>query len=163
MHGADSPIRPATVDDVALIHSFLLKKAEFDRETGAFTGTIATNHDRIRATLFGERPFARVLLAELDGAARGFALFYFRYSSFSGQPNLWLDDLYVDEGARSRGLGDRLMAAVTHVANEHGCSHLAWTAAVQNPRGIAFYQRLGARIVEQTTVQVTFRLPIAAA
>ena len=163
MQGADCRVRPATIDDVSVIHAFIHKKAVFDRETGAFSGTVGTNEERIRATLFGDRPFARVLLAELDGAPRAFALFYFRYSSFSGRPSLWLDDLYVDDGARSRGVGDRLMAVLMHTATEHDCSHLAWTAAVQNPRGIAFYRRLGARIVEQTPVQVTFWWTPAAA
>lgn len=163
MQGAECRVRPATIDDVSVIHAFIQKKAAFDRETGAFSGTLGTTPDRIRATLFGERPFARVLLAELDGDVRGFALFYFRYSSFSGRPSLWLDDLYVDERARSRGAGARLMAVLMHIATEHDCSHLAWTAAVQNPRGIAFYRRLGARIVEQTPVQLTFWWTPAAA
>jgi GNAT superfamily N-acetyltransferase len=153
-------IRAATPSDVDLIHAFIGKKAEFDRTTGAFSGTIATTPARIAKTLFGERAFAHALLADAGGDARGFALFYFRYSSFSGLPSLWLDDLYVDADVRSHGVGARLLDRLRAIAADHGCSHLGWTAAVNNPRGQLFYQRHGATVVARTDAQLTYRLEV---
>jgi GNAT superfamily N-acetyltransferase len=160
MRNDDLDVRDATPDDVPVILAFLGKKAEFDRGCGAFAGTLQTTPARIAATLFGEPRFAHALLADDGGASRGFALYYFRYSSFLGQPSLWLDDLYVDADARSRGIGARLLARLIAIASSHGCSHLAWTASVNNPRGLAFYDRAGATIVSRTEAQVTLRLPI---
>lgn len=153
-------IRPAVPTDAPLLLAYIGKKSEFDRATGAFTGTVRTSCDKIEATLFGEPRFAYALVAEDAGGPRGFALYYFRYSSFAGQPCLWLDDLYVDAGARGHGVGAALLARLVEIARGHGCTHLAWTAAVANPRGIAFYEREGAVIVSRDDKQVTFRLTL---
>ena len=79
----------------------------------------------------------------------GFALYGFRYSSFAGQPSIWLDDLYVNEAVRSRGAGAALMIHIAQVSKNNDCTHLAWNADVRNVRGLSFYRRLGAEIVEQ--------------
>lgn len=150
-------IRTAVRTDAPLLLAYLGKKSEFDRATGAFTGVVHTTRERIEATLFGEPRFAHALVAEGSAGPHGFALYYFRYSSFAGRPSLWLDDLYVDADARSRGVGAALLARLVEIARVHDCTHLAWTAAVANPRGIAFYEREGAAIVSRDDKQVTFR------
>ena len=142
-------IRFATPDDVSLIYQFIKKKAEFDRSVGAYSGTIQTNEDKIRQTIFSDRPFAYVLLAEIYQNAIGFALYGFRYSSFAGQPSIWLDDLYVKSDMRSKGAGALLMSKLQQIAHENSCTHLAWTADARNTRGLKFYHRLGAKIIEQ--------------
>jgi GNAT superfamily N-acetyltransferase len=142
-------IRSATLDDVALIFSFIQKKAEFDRKIGAFSGILQTSEDKIRKTLFGEIPFSYVLFAELSGFEIGFALYGFRCSSFVGQPSIWLDDLYVNEDWRSQGAGAVLMDHLAQIAKENDCTHLAWNADARNTRGLGFYDRLGAEIMEQ--------------
>lgn len=76
-------------------------------------------------------------------------MYGFRYSSFAGQPSIWLDDLYVDEEIRSQGAGTALMEYLAQIAKENDCTHLAWTADARNVRGLSFYQRLGAEITEQ--------------
>ncbi len=141
-------IRSATLDDVSLIFSFIQKKAAFDRNIGAFSGILRVSEDKIRHTLFGPMPFAYVLFAEASGQAIGFALYGFRYSSFAGQPSLWLDDLYVAEDQRSQGAGAGLMAALAQIAEQTNCTHLAWNADARNVRGLAFYRRLGAEIIQ---------------
>jgi GNAT superfamily N-acetyltransferase len=83
------------------------------------------------------------------GRPVGFALYYFRYSSFAGQPSLWLDDLYVDEESRSQGAGAELMRALARTAKDTRCTHIGWTANARNTRGLKFYERLGATITEQ--------------
>ena len=142
-------VRSATPDDVSLIFSFIQKKSEFDRNVGAFSGVLQVSEDKIRKTLFGVIPFSYVLFAEFSGREVGFALYGFRYSSFAGQPSIWLDDLYVDEEMRSQGAGAALMTQLVQIAEENDCTHIAWNADARNTRGLSFYHRLGAEITEQ--------------
>lgn len=142
-------IRDAKPEDVHIIFSFIQKKAEFERQVAAFSGELQVNPEKLRKTLFGARPFSQVLFAESAGTPIGFALYAFHYSSFAGQPSLWLDDLYVDEDQRSRGAGAALMHRLFQVARENDCTHLAWTADARNKRGLEFYSRLSAKIIEQ--------------
>lgn len=142
-------VRTATPNDVSLIFSFIQKKAEFDRNIGAFSGVLQVSEEKIRKTLFSSIPFAYVLFAETLGHPVGFALYEFRYSSFAGQPSLWLDDLYVDEPMRSRGAGATLMHYLAQIAKQNNCTHIAWTADARNIGALKFYQRLGAEITEQ--------------
>lgn len=143
-------IRTATPDDVPLIFAFVKKKADFDRNIGAFSGILQTSEEKIHKTIFATRPFSYVLFAEHADRAVGFALYGFRYSSFAGQPSIWLDDLYVDEGMRSQGAGAALMNYLAQVvAKNNDCTHLAWTVDARNTRGLKFYDRLGAKLTEQ--------------
>ncbi|BAY31736.1 GCN5-related N-acetyltransferase [Nostoc carneum NIES-2107] len=142
-------VRNATPDDVTLIFSFIKKKAEFDRNIGAFSGVLRVSEDKIRHTIFSEIPFAYVLFAESSEREIGFALYGFRYSSFAGQPSIWLDDLYVEEDMRSQGAGAALMSHLAQIAKQNNCTHLAWNADARNTRGLSFYDRLGAEITEQ--------------
>jgi GNAT superfamily N-acetyltransferase len=110
---------------------------------------VQTTIEKIQQTILSDRPFAYVLLAEENQNQIGFALYGFRYSSFVGQPSVWLDDLFVKPDNRSRGVGNLLMNKLRQIAQQHNCNHLAWTADARNIRGLSFYQRLGAEIVEQ--------------
>ena len=142
-------VRVANPDDISLIFSFIQEKSEFDRNMGAFSGSLKTSEGKINATLFGKVPFAYVLFAEDSEHEVGFALYGFRYSSFAGQPSIWLDDLYINENKRSQGAGSTLMEKLAQIAVENNCTHLAWTADARNTRGLSFYNRLGAKITEQ--------------
>jgi GNAT superfamily N-acetyltransferase len=143
-------VRIANPNDIPVIYTFIRKKSEFDRSIGAYSGTIQTSESKIRQTIFRTNPFAYVLLAENSQGIIGFALYGFRYSSFIGQPSIWLDDLYIEEQMRSKGAGALLMLRLQQIAQDNNCTHIAWTADARNTRGIKFYQRLGAKIVEQT-------------
>ncbi|PZO41909.1 MAG: GNAT family N-acetyltransferase [Pseudanabaena frigida] len=147
-------VRAATPDDVSLIFSFIQKKAEFDQNIGAFSGVLQVSEEKIYKTLFGAIPFSYVLFAEMTDCTMqsrevGFALYGFRYSSFAGQPSIWLDDLYVEDKMRSQGAGAALMSQLAQIARENECTHLAWNADARNIRGLHFYSRLGAEITEQ--------------
>lgn len=142
-------IRLANPEDTSLILSFIQKKSEFDRAIGAYSGVLQVTEDKILKTMFGKAPFAYVLFAEKLKQTVGFALYGFRYSSFLGQPSIWLDDLYVKENMRSQGTGLALMTRLKEISQENNCSHLAWTADLRNQRGLNFYYRLGAKIIEQ--------------
>ena len=142
-------VRFAKPEEAALIYQFIRDKAEFDRSFGSCSGTVQTTVEKIQTTIFGARPIAYVLLAEADRDQVGFALYYLRYSSFLGQPSIWLDDLFVNPKLRNQGAGTLLMTKLRQVAKNNNYSHLAWTADARNIKGLRFYRRLGAEIIEQ--------------
>src|SRR5262245_8883386 len=151
-------VREATLADAAEVLAFVRAKAEFDRGLGAFTGELGASEELIRRHLFGPRPFAFALLAGDPGRAVGFALYYFRYSSFRGRPSIWLDDLYVHPPARRLGTGRLLMGRLAEVAAAADCTHIAWVASASNAIGMGFYRRLGATILQQTGDAVTLQI-----
>jgi len=144
-------IRSATRDDVPLILDFIRELAVYERLADAVVATA----DDLRRTLFGERPFAEVLLAELDGEPAGFALFFHNYSTFLGRPGLYLEDLFVRERWRGRGIGLALMRELARLAVARGCGRFEWACLDWNEPAIAFYRRLGAEPQDDWTV---FRL-----
>jgi GNAT superfamily N-acetyltransferase len=154
-------IRFAAPTEVTLIYDFIHYKAEFDRNIGAYSGKVKTTLEKIQQTIFSNQPFAYVLLAEENQDQIGFALYGFRYSSFVGQPSVWLDDLFVKPDNRSKGAGTLLMKKLQQIAQQNSCSHLAWTADARNIRGLSFYQRLGAKIVEQQGHRCLFNWSIS--
>ena len=151
-------VREARADDTAEVLAFVRAKADFDRELGAFSGELGTTEELIRRHLFGPRPFAFALLAGEPGRTVGFALYYFRYSSFRGRPNIWRDDLYVHPLARRQGAGGLLMGRLAEVAAAADCTHIAWVASASNTIGMGFYRRLGATIVHQAGDAVTLQI-----
>src|SRR5262245_47529493 len=151
-------VREATSGDAAEVLAFVRAKAQFDRDLGAFAGDLGTSEELILRHLFGPRPFAFVLLAGEPGRAVGFALYYFRYSSFRGRPSLWLDDLFVYPPARRQGAGALLMGRLAEVAAKADCTHIAWVASASNAIGMGFYRRLGATVVYQDGDSVTLQI-----
>jgi GNAT superfamily N-acetyltransferase len=151
-------VREARMDDTAEVLAFVRAKAHFDRELGVFSGELGTTEELIRRHLFGPRPFAFALLAGEPGRTVGFALYYFRYSSFRGRPSVWLDDLYVHPPARRQGAGSLLMGRLAEVAAAADCTHIAWVASASNAIGMGFYRRLGATVVHQAGDAVTLQI-----
>ena len=154
-------IRSAKSEDAELIYQFICHKAEFDRQMGAYSDKIQTTVTKIQQNLFKNCPFAYVVIAEENTSAIGFALYYFRYSSFAGQPSLWLDDLFINPEMRSNGAGTSLMNRLREIAKDNNCTHLAWTADARNTRGLKFYQRLGAEIGEQKSDRCFFNWKVS--
>jgi len=144
-------IRPATEEDVPLILSFIRELAEYERLRHEVVATEAS----LRETLFGPRPYAEVVIAELEGDPVGFALFFHNYSTFLGRPGLYLEDLYVRPEARGRGIGRRLLAHLAGIARDRGCGRMEWWVLDWNEPAIRFYRSLGARAMDEWTV---FRL-----
>ena len=141
-------IREATKQDAALILSFIRKKAVFDGVPDWVEATEA----KLASELFGTKPVAFVLFAEMEGKAVGFAIYFLTFSSFLARPGIWLDDLYVDESERGRGAGKALLAHLAKIAKERGYGRVEWVTAADNAKGLAFYRRNGARV--QETVRV---------
>ena len=95
---------------------------------------------------------AEVLIGEIDGAPRGFALFFHNFSTFAGKPGIYLEDLFVDPDARGSGLGKALLARLAGLAMERGCARLEWSVLDWNEPAIAFYKSLGAKAMDEWTV-----------
>ncbi len=132
-------VRPAELQDVPTLHGFIGELAEYERLTHEFTAA----PDALARALFGERPVAEALVAELDGAAAGFALCFATYSTFLGRPGLYLEDLYVRRALRGRGVGRALLGAVAGLAVTRGCGRLEWSVLNWNEPAIAVYRQLG--------------------
>ena len=141
-------IRPATPDDaptVALLIRALSRYEKLEHE-------VTMTEDKLRATMFGPRSFAEALLAEEDGKPVGFALFFHNYSTFLAQPGLYLEDLYVHESHRGKGIGKTLLAHLARIAVERNCGRLEWAVLDWNVDAIGFYEQLGAKPNSEWTV-----------
>ena len=148
-------------NDCSLILNFIRLKAEFDGKMKGTTCVVTTTIEKIEKALFGEKPFAFALLLKNEEEAVGFALYHIRYSSFSGSPSIWLDDLFINDSQRSRGGGLQIMDSLKKEATKISASHISWTASIANIRGQKFYNGLGAK-VEQTNGNVLYyRLSIS--
>ncbi|SFH60480.1 GNAT family N-acetyltransferase [Planctomicrobium piriforme] len=137
---ADSPVRPATPDDVSAIFGFIRELAEYERLEHEITATV----DDLQAGLFGPRPFAEAFVACVDDQPVGFALFFHSYSTFQCRPGIYLEDLYVQPAYRGKGLGKALLKAVAAVAVERNCGRYEWSVLDWNEPSIQFYETLGA-------------------
>jgi GNAT superfamily N-acetyltransferase len=141
-------IRPATTDDVPQILSFIRELAEYEK----MSEQVMATEDTLRATLFGERAYAEVLIGEANGAPAGFALFFHNYSTWLAKPGIYLEDLYVSPSARGLGLGKALLVSLARIALERGCGRLEWSVLDWNEPAIQFYRSLGAVSLDEWTV-----------
>jgi GNAT superfamily N-acetyltransferase len=113
---------------------------------------VVMTEELLAAGLFGDRPYAEVVLAEDDGRPVGFALFFHNFSTFLGRPGIYLEDLFVIPEHRGRGTGRILLAHLARLAVERGCGRLEWAVLDWNKEAIKFYERLGARPNSDWTV-----------
>lgn len=150
-------VRKAIKQDSPKLLELIELKAEFDRSMKGFDGEISTSKEKIERTLFGDYPFAHALLLEAEGDVQGFALFHYRYSSFRGEPSIWLDDLLVVGEHRSKGYGAKLMQALKREAESSHTSHIAWTASPNNTKAHLFYKKLGAEVERMDGLRPYFR------
>ncbi|RSD30187.1 GNAT family N-acetyltransferase [Vibrio pectenicida] len=139
-------VRKAIKQDSSKLLELIEHKAEFDRSMKGFDGQVSTTTEKIERTLFSEHPFAYALLLEVESEVQGFALFHYRYSSFSGDPSIWLDDLLVVSRHRSKGYGAELMYALKKEAEKSLMSHISWTVSPYNTKAHEFYNKLGALV-----------------
>ncbi len=132
-------IRPATVDDVALLRTMIRELAEFERELDR---CVIDESDLVRDG-FGTNPKFRALIAEWDGQPAGYALFFDYYSTWVGR-GLFLEDLLVRGSFRGKGIGKALLARVARIAVHENCYGVHWEVLDWNEKAIEFYKSLGA-------------------
>jgi GNAT superfamily N-acetyltransferase len=133
-------IAPAAESDVALILSFIRKLAEYEKLSHLVVASEADIHKNV----FGPNPVAEVLLAYWDGEPVGFALYFRNFSTFLGQPGIYLEDLFVDPEHRGQGIGKALLICLAKIAIERGYGRLEWAVLDWNTPSIEFYRSLGA-------------------
>jgi GNAT superfamily N-acetyltransferase len=141
-------LRAATPADVPLIRDLIEGLADYERLRHECIATDALLH----AGLFGERPYAEVVIAEWDGASAGFALFFHNFSTFLARPGIYLEDLFVRPAHRGRGVGKALLRHLAQLAVARECGRLEWSVLDWNVDAIGFYEKLGARAQDEWTV-----------
>ena len=144
----DLEIRPATEADVPLILTFVRELADYERLSHEAVAT----EEALRASLFGERRFAEVVLGYLGDDPAGFALFFHNFSTFLGKPGIYLEDLYVRPKFRGAGVGRALLVHLAKLARERGCGRLEWSVLDWNEPAIGFHRGIGASPVGGWTV-----------
>ena len=115
--------------------------AAYEREPDAVQAT----EESIRATLFADDAQVFAFIAELDGAPVGLALWFLTFSTWTGRPSLYLEDLFVDDEARGRGVARALMQRLAREAKARGCPRMDWAVLDWNVDAMAFYERIGGR------------------
>jgi GNAT superfamily N-acetyltransferase len=137
-------IRPATIADVTLLWTMIRELAEFEHELDLCVIEVA---DLVRDG-FGSNPSFRALIADWDGQPAGYALFFGCYSTWAGR-RLFLEDLFVREPFRGRGIGTAVLASVARIAVQENCHGMQWEVLKWNEKATALYKSLGAEFLDQ--------------
>lgn len=155
----DLAIRFARAEDVPVILAFIRELAEYEK----LSHEVIADENALKTTLFGVRPGAEVLIAELGGTGAsgfdrepepvGFALFFQSYSTFLAKPGLYLEDLFVRPPARGKGVGGALMSALARIAVQRNYGRFEWSVLDWNEPALRFYAALGAKPQSEWTVQ----------
>jgi GNAT superfamily N-acetyltransferase len=145
---AGPSIRPATVEDVSLILSFIKELAEYER----LSYEIVATEDILRESLFGERRAAEVVIGQQGDDPAGFALFFHTFSTFLGRPGIYLEDLYVKPEFRGMGIGRAVLVYLARLAKERNCRRLEWSVLNWNEPAIRLYRGIGAVPMDEWTV-----------
>ena len=144
-------IRAAESGDTRLILELIRGLAAYEK----LSHEVVATPELLEKWLFGERPVAEVLIAEWEGAPRGFALFFHNFSTFLGLPGFYLEDLFVQPEFRGRGIGKALLLRLARLAVERGYGRVEWSVLDWNEPAIQFYKSLGAKPMDEWTI---FRL-----
>jgi GNAT superfamily N-acetyltransferase len=133
-------MRPAVETDVPLLLSLIRELAEYEK----LTHELAVTEPKLRRSLFGEQRVADAVLGCCGGEAVGYAVFHPTFSTFAGDPGIYLEDIYVRRAYRGKGYGRALLRYVARIARQRGCRAIAWLVLDWNAPAITFYQGLGA-------------------
>ena len=137
-------IRSATIEDVPEILRLIRGLAEYEK----LEHEVVASEDKLRRSLFGERPAAEAVLGCLEGRAVGFAVFFHNYSTFRACPGLYLEDLFIEPAHRGGGYGKALLLHLARLAVERGCERMEWSVLDWNQPAIGFYRSLGANVMD---------------
>ncbi len=143
-------LRPAQLRDVETIVDLIRELADFEK----LTHLLQVTSEKLRPQLFGEKPAAECMVAEVadeprqrGGTVVGFALFFTNFSTFLAQPGLYLEDLYVKPAQRGRGIGEALLTRLARLAVERNYGRFEWSVLDWNEDAMRFYRRMGATVM----------------
>ena len=141
-------LRGAVRSDLPTILMLIEALAEYERLSHECHASIPL----LDAALFGPRPYAEVIIADVDGVPAGFALYFHNFSTVLAKPGIYLEDLFVRSEYRGIGIGQALLERLAQIAIERGCGRLEWSVLDWNVDAIRFYKRLGAVPQDEWTV-----------
>lgn len=153
----DPNVRPARPSDSDTIYRFICELATYEREPDAVEVTSAILRDQLESD---NPPFECLIAETIEGEALGFALFFTNYSTWRGRPGIYLEDLYVPEPLRGRGIGLKLLKHLARVAVERNCARLEWAVLNWNQPAIDFYRSVGATPMSEWTTWRLTDLPL---
>lgn len=136
-------LRLATPADVPQILAFITALADYEK----LLDQVVATKEKLTATLFGEKAFAEVVIADYQQQPAGFALFFHNYSTFLAKPGIYLEDLFVLPELRGKGIGKALITYLATLAVARDCGRLEWSVLDWNQSAIDFYQSLGATML----------------
>jgi GNAT superfamily N-acetyltransferase len=134
-------VRHATPADVPAILRLIVALAVYEREPDAVKAT----EDTLMRSLFGDDAHVFAHVAELNGEVVGIAVWFLNYSTWTGRPGIYLEDLFVSEAARGTGAGKALFKALAEEAVERGCARIDWAVLDWNMSAMDFYRAIGGR------------------
>ncbi|HKT80618.1 MAG TPA: GNAT family N-acetyltransferase [Vicinamibacterales bacterium] len=140
-------ITAAAASDVPLVLQFIKDLAEYEKLSHA----VVADEAAIRTALFGPSPAAEVVIAYADDWPVGFALFFQTFSTFTGRPGLWLEDLFVKPEWRGRGYGRALLAHLAGIAVDRGYGRMEWSVLDWNELALRVYRKAGAQAMDEWT------------
>lgn len=144
----DITLRTANENDTPIILSLIKELAEYEK----LSHEVLADENKLKTTLFGEKKFAEVIIADYKNEPAGFALFFHNYSTFLGKPGIYLEDLYVKTDLRGKGIGKILLTYLGRLAVERNCGRIEWAVLDWNEPSIQFYINLGAKPMDEWTV-----------
>lgn len=136
-------LRPATPADCPAIVGLIRELAVFEK----LEHLVVVTPETLEPQLFGPRPAAEAVVGEVEGQVVAFALFFTNFSTFLGQPGLYLEDLYVQPAHRGSGLGKALLQHLGALAVARGCGRFEWSVLDWNENAIRFYEKMGATVM----------------
>jgi GNAT superfamily N-acetyltransferase len=136
-------IRPATPADVTHIQSMIVELAVFEK----LEHLVVATEEKLHEGLFGTHPACEAIVGEVDGEVVTFALFFHNFSTFLTKRGLYLEDLYVRQSQRGKGIGSRMLKHLARLAVERGCGRFEWSVLDWNMPAINFYKSMGAEIL----------------
>ena len=142
-------IRHAKVEDCQTILSFIVELAIYEKLEHEVVATTAT----LEETLFGPTRYAQCIIAEYQSKPVGYALFFNNFSTFTGRPGIYLEDLYVQPKMRGKGFGKNLLAYLAKLAVNSNFTRVEWSVLDWNKPAIDFYRSIGAQPMEGWTAQ----------
>ena len=140
-------IRKASVEDVPLILKFIKELSVYEK----MSKKVVVTEDILRETLFGDKSYAWVLIAEIEKKPVGYALYFYNYSTFLGRPGLYIDDVFVSEEYRGRGIGTAFFKKCAYIAKENKCDRMEWIVLDCNPAR-EFYDHMGAKPMDEWVI-----------
>ncbi len=140
-------IRDARIEDAPVILNFIRELAEYEKLSDKF----ATTEDIVRRDLFGDHPKAFCMIAEIEQEPAGFAICFYTYSTFRGNCGIHIEDLYVREPYRGKGIGKGFFQALAQKAQHENCGRIQWLVLDWNESSIQFYKSMQAEALEGWT------------